>query len=98
HLPTFPTRRSSDLPERLADDRVRLLALDVDDESDATGVVLVTRIVQALGGRLAGHRCRRRAALYSPHPAPLCEQLHDSTRAPTISHPKKLDGGYQLVL
>ena len=36
--------------QRLADDAVRLLALDVDDEADAAGVVLVPRIVEALGG------------------------------------------------
>jgi len=42
--------------EGLADDRVGLASLDVDDEADATGVVLVAGIVEALGGRLAGVR------------------------------------------
>ena len=35
--------------QRLADDAVGLLALDVNDEADAAGVVLVPRIVQPLG-------------------------------------------------
>jgi hypothetical protein len=35
--------------ERLLDDRVRLSTLDVDDEPEATGVVLVPGIVEALG-------------------------------------------------
>ena len=35
--------------ERLADDVVRRAALDVDDEADAAGVVLVRRIVQTFG-------------------------------------------------
>jgi len=37
----------------LAHDRVRAPALDVDDESDAAGVVLEARVVQTLGGRRA---------------------------------------------
>ena len=36
-------------PQPLFDDRVRTLAFDVRDEPDATGVVLVARIVQACG-------------------------------------------------
>ena len=40
--------------ERLPDDGVRAHAFDVDDEADATGVVLVARIVEALRGRAAG--------------------------------------------
>ena len=34
--------------ERLADDVVRLAVLQVDDEADAAGIVLVARIVQTL--------------------------------------------------
>ena len=34
----------------LLDDAVRLLALDVGDEADAAGIVLVARVVQAAGG------------------------------------------------
>ena len=37
--------------EGLPDDRVRAAALDVDDEADAAGVVLVARVVEASGGR-----------------------------------------------
>ncbi len=34
--------------ESLLDDRVALLALDVGDEADATSVVLIARVVQAM--------------------------------------------------
>src|SRR6185436_18731628 len=44
----------------LVHDRVRLSALDVHDEADAAGVVLVRGIVQALGGPLAGVQRGRR--------------------------------------
>ena len=37
--------------EPLLDDRVRAAPLDVDDEADAAGVVLVAGVVQALGLR-----------------------------------------------
>jgi hypothetical protein len=36
--------------QTLLDDRVRRDALDVDDETDTTGVVLVDGIVEALAG------------------------------------------------
>src|SRR5207245_10187587 len=67
-----PVEQVAEDLQRLADDRVRLLACDVDDEADAAGVVLVARVVEALGGRLAGRRCLRRVAPFSPHaPSPL---------------------------
>ena len=44
----------------LVHDGVRLSALDVHDEADAAGVVLVRGIVQALGGPLAGVQRGRR--------------------------------------
>ena len=34
--------------QRLADDVVRLAVLEIDDEADAAGIVLVARIVQTL--------------------------------------------------
>jgi hypothetical protein len=37
--------------QRLLDDFVRLLTLDIDDESDATGIVLKPWIIKALFGR-----------------------------------------------
>jgi hypothetical protein len=44
--------------EGLADDRVGFPALHVDDEADATGVVLVSGIIEALGLRHPGRRRR----------------------------------------
>ena len=41
--------------DRLADDVVRLAVLQIDDEADAAGIVLVPRVVQALCGR--GQAC-----------------------------------------
>ena len=41
--------------QSLDDDVVRLLALDVDHEADATGVVLVSRIVETLLDRESDH-------------------------------------------
>ena len=38
--------------QRLAHDGVRAAALDVGDEPDATGVVLIRGIIETLGGRL----------------------------------------------
>jgi hypothetical protein len=37
--------------KRVPDDGVRAHALDVYDETDATGVFLETRVVESLGGR-----------------------------------------------
>jgi hypothetical protein len=34
---------------------VRPATLDVDDEADAAGVVLVSRVVETLSGRRSGH-------------------------------------------
>ena len=39
--------------EALAHDRVRLAAVDVYDKANAARVVLVARVIQALGGREA---------------------------------------------
>ena len=50
--------------ERLAHDGVRLSALDVDDEADAAGVVLVGGIVEALR--------RRQSPGSSTSPSPSC--------------------------
>ncbi len=41
--------------QRLQDDPVAGVALDVAKEADAAGVVFVLRIVQALCGRVASH-------------------------------------------
>ena len=46
--------------QRLAHDVVRALALHVDDEADAAGVVLGARVVQTLGGR-------REAGVWTEH-------------------------------
>ena len=50
-----PVEQVDEDRERLADDRVRPAALDVDDEADAAGVVLVSRVVETLSGRRSGH-------------------------------------------
>src|SRR6058998_294056 len=48
--------------ERLADDRMRLSALDVHHEADPAGIVLVGRIVETLrGGQAWRHRHHRRS-------------------------------------
>ena len=52
--------------QRLPDDRVRAPALDVDDEADAAGVVLVARVVEAVGRKVAV-RCGTR--IYVPQRA-----------------------------
>ena len=46
--------------QRLADDAVALLALDVDDKADAAGIVLVPRVVESLRGHrlVTGRRWR----------------------------------------
>jgi hypothetical protein len=44
--------------EALGHDRARGLALQVDDETDAAGVFLVLRVVEALGLRRRGRRRR----------------------------------------
>ena len=38
-------------------DRVRFFTANIDDETDAAGIVLVLRIVQSLLGRLTGETC-----------------------------------------
>ena len=40
--------------QRLLDNFMRLLTLDIDDESDATGIVFKPRIIEALFGREVG--------------------------------------------
>ena len=59
--------------ERLAHDRVRAPPLDVHDEADAAGVVLVARVVETLGGRLAWHQPLRRAVIPLICVNPSCE-------------------------
>ena len=54
--------------EGVLDDLVRLAALDIHDEADATGVVLMCGVIEALGLRRAGGRrelgqCHRALAL-----------------------------------
>ena len=46
--------------EALRDDRARGLALQVDDEPDAAGILLVLRVIEALGLRRRGRRRRGR--------------------------------------
>ncbi len=46
-----PVEQVDEQLQRLADDGVRPLALDVNDEADSAGVVLVLRVVQPLRGR-----------------------------------------------
>src|SRR5207245_4156013 len=46
-----PVQEVDENLERLAHNRVRPPALDVDHEADAAGVVLAARVVQPLGGR-----------------------------------------------
>ena len=41
--------------QRLLDDFMGFLTLDIDDESDATGIVLKPRIIKALFGRKVGN-------------------------------------------
>ena len=51
--------------QRLADDGVRLAALDVDDEADAAGVVLVPGVVEALRFRGTALGAGRRVVSHS---------------------------------
>src|SRR5207302_10182001 len=46
-----PVLQVAEDPERLDDDVVRRAALDVDDESEAAGIVFERRVVEALSGR-----------------------------------------------
>ena len=66
--------------QRLLDDRVRGASLDVHDEADAAGVVLVGGVVQAL----LHHPCIPFDGARSL--SRVCEELHDTTRAVSISH------------
>jgi hypothetical protein len=69
----------------LAHDRVGGDTLDVHDEADAAGVVLVAGIVEALGRRWTGQR-----GMLPHHRVPFVNSCTDSTRPKSISHHAKV--------
>jgi len=68
------------------------LRLDVDHEADAARVVLVRGIVEALGGRLAGERWRRRSFISVPF-VNSCTILPEES---VLVSSEKMDGRYQI--
>jgi len=82
--------------ERSAHDRVRTPPLDVHDEPDATGIVLVARIVESLSGWRSRHG---RSTRSFSHRHPLCENSCTILQTnPLLVIPKKFDSKYQKLL
>ena len=89
-----PVKEVDENPERLAHDRVRPPALDVDHEADAAGVVLAARVVQPLGGRRTGNGGSVLNFGHGLHP--FCENSCTIVAAfPLLVIPKKSDSKYQ---
>jgi hypothetical protein len=61
--------------QALLDDFVTLVALDMSDEADAAGVMLVLRVVQTLGG---GNRVKR--LLVVVHGDTVCEEAGQAVK------------------
>jgi hypothetical protein len=82
--------------EALLDDRVALFGLDVRDEANATSIVLVGRIVQALGlGQLDVTHLRASSAASSAADAKLSNEPDKS--APAATCPAPTPAGWGLA-